>query len=362
MNKDEIVVLSNDIDINWDLFEGGAKGRKAYKELFLMLEDIGFEIGSEYITSGVKIDFVCKNNPKIVLNIPPRDFKVKTYPSIMKFFNDLNVQGDKFLCWSNITQGKRQILIAKILTWDGVEVDIAISHYWNFCESRKSAYEYIKSNNYIVLSGYKGNQEYMKIGYNCTHNTKADVVPNSFKNGVGCKKCGYETVSKKMKGRLVGELSPCYGRTGKKHPLYGKRGSLCKNWKGGVSSLSQHLRAYMKKSLWTKKSFEVSNYNCVITGKNNGDLQLHHIYGFNIILREALEILRLDTKEEIGEYTIKELNLLESTVEQLHFKYGLGVPLTKNIHDEFHSIYGAGNNTPEQFEEFKKMKLEQAVA
>jgi len=84
---------------------------------------------------------------------------------------------------------------------------------------------------------------------------------------------------------------------------------------------------------------------------------IHHLYNFNSILKETLKILDIPIHKNIKKYTIKELTLISRTCEQIHYKYGLGVCLSKEVHKEFHSLYGTKNNTKEQFEEFKMKAL-----
>ena len=47
---------------------------------------------------------------------------------------------------------------------------------------------------------------------------------------------------------------------------------------------------------------------------------------------------------------------LESSVRRKHYAIGYGVPLTKEIHNEFHSKYGRINNSIDQLIEFAKEK------
>lgn len=122
------------------------------------------------------------------------------------------------------------------------------------------------------------------------------------------------------------------------------------NYKNGISSISEYIRIRLKK--WKVHSLIEQRYTCQLTGKTGGELNVHHSYSFNLILQETLEQTNLPLHSEIGKYTQEELKLLEDTCLELHYKYGLGVCLTKEVHDHFHKIYGRGDNTPEQLVEF----------
>lgn len=102
---------------------------------------------------------------------------------------------------------------------------------------------------------------------------------------------------------------------------------------------------------WKFDSLKEHNFKCFITN-TYGFLDVHHLYGFNFILNETLNELFLPIKPIIGDYTKEELDLIEKRCLELHYEYGLGVPLLSNIHKDFHNIYGYGDNTPKQFYEF----------
>jgi hypothetical protein len=127
-------------------------------------------------------------------------------------------------------------------------------------------------------------------------------------------------------------------------------GSNNPSYKGGRTPLYDHLRKTIDP--WKRDSMERCNYKCVITG---GEFDIvHHLYPFNKILQETIDALNLIIHKNIGDYTEEELKIIENTCLELHYKYGFGVCLREDIHILFHRLYEKGNNTPEQFEEFKQ--------
>lgn len=123
------------------------------------------------------------------------------------------------------------------------------------------------------------------------------------------------------------------------------------NWSGGESSLSSYLRCRLYD--WTYNSLKKNNYKCYISGTKK-DLEVHHLHNFNNIIYESLNELNLEMRKNYTLYTQTELRQLVKVCRKLHYRYGLGVPLSKEIHREFHSIYGKKNNNNEQFLEFCK--------
>ena len=102
---------------------------------------------------------------------------------------------------------------------------------------------------------------------------------------------------------------------------------------------------------WKKKSMESCNYKCVLTGKKFDDI--HHKYSFNLILKETLDTINIDDRESIDDYTDEELKNILNTFHSIQNKYPLGVCLSRDVHKLFHKIYGYGDNTVEQWNEFE---------
>lgn len=197
----------------------------------------------------------------------------------------------------------------------------SLKHDFNYIEN------IYKNKSCVLLSGedeYKNNTSILKFRCN-KHNTI--IQQSSYQSFVsakyGCYLCSIEN------------------RSGENHYY----------WNGGISPLHNYMRDKIVQ--WRADSLKYNNYKCYLTGEK-GNIIVHHLYGFKQILEESLQELNLDLHDTINQYTEDELNLLTQKIIDKHYKYGYGVILISPIHDLFHNIYLRGNNTPEQFEEFKQ--------
>ena len=115
------------------------------------------------------------------------------------------------------------------------------------------------------------------------------------------------------------------------------------------TKISAFLRSNNKK--WIRKSLANSNGKCVIS--NMTSKTVHHLHGFNLIVDETLKRLGYSETIEFNKLISQELDSLLHAFRSVQDKYPLGVCLLEDIHKVFHNKYGYGNNTIEQFEEFK---------
>ena len=74
---------------------------------------------------------------------------------------------------------------------------------------------------------------------------------------------------------------------------------------------------------WRKQVFQRDNYTCQISGQTDVEIIAHHLNGYDWDKEHRTDINN-------------------------------GITLSKKIHDLFHKQYGYGDNTKEQFEEFKQ--------
>ena len=139
------------------------------------------------------------------------------------------------------------------------------------------------------------------------------------------------------------------GRIGNKNP----------NYKGGITLIAKHLRNLNIIRQWRKDTYIRENSKCQLTGKHvhGGNSDVHHLYSFNMIVKEAHDLYNIQIKENVSEYTEEELKLLEEYVASCHIDTSNAVLLSEEVHSLFHTIYGCKNNTPEQYIEFKERYL-----
>lgn len=106
-------------------------------------------------------------------------------------------------------------------------------------------------------------------------------------------------------------------------------------------------------SQWKKESMAACNYKCVITGGSFD--HIHHLYAKNSILNDALRNLGVNRDFDINncDDETKDAILREFLNEQS--KHPLGVCLRGDVHMAYHSKYGRGYNTPDEFKEFVEL-------
>lgn len=118
---------------------------------------------------------------------------------------------------------------------------------------------------------------------------------------------------------------------------------------GKYKNIQEYIRS--KLSVWSNKYRKECNYACSVSGVRS-NIIVHHIRGFNLLLNEAFEDLNFKIKDKFEDYAEKELEELWEYFYNLQELYGEYCCVTENIHKLFHNIYGYGNNTKEQWDEF----------
>ncbi len=146
----------------------------------------------------------------------------------------------------------------------------------------------------LLETVYKGSK--IKMEYICNCRRTAWITLSDFQSGRRCKKCAIERISGKNHYRYNFDLTEEEREIGRNYPEYDK---------------------------WRKDVYERDNFTCCITGKRGGDLVVHHLDSYD---------------------NNKELRIILSN----------GITISEEYHKLFHKIYGMGNNTREQFEEFLK--------
>lgn len=268
---------------------------------------------------------------------------------------------------------------------------------------KKTHQEFIKevqqltNNEYQVLDEYINSTTKIKFKHIVCGNI-FEMTPNSFLMGCRCPKCsskqGHDKLSKKfmkteeqflldienkfngkiiMIGEYIDSFTPIKFYC-TKHQIYFintprnvynsktgccpecalNKGEDCYKWKGGESELKDMVRHFDKE--WQINTNDFYKHRCIITNKNT-DIVIHHIWkSFADIYQELMDNLGYEYNTQRKNLSDKELEKIREYTILIHNKYGLGVPINRKLHEEFHKQYGTINNTPEQFIEFAKTK------
>jgi hypothetical protein len=115
------------------------------------------------------------------------------------------------------------------------------------------------------------------------------------------------------------------------------------------TNIAEYVRSRLYE--WKNHVRKQSNYTCAITGEHS-NLVIHHIYGFNLLLAEAIDNIEFPIYDNMSEYSDEKLDELVEEFLSLQEYYGQYICISENVHKHFHSIYGCGNNTKQQWDEF----------
>lgn len=120
--------------------------------------------------------------------------------------------------------------------------------------------------------------------------------------------------------------------------------------KSGYETLAMYIRKNINE--WKQKSAKSCGYRCALTGRSFDEI--HHKHGFRLIFDEALSNIKIEDKGSIDDYTDEELQCMLNEFTRIQSLYPLGVCLCKEVHKLYHHIYGYGNNTVDQWNEFEQ--------
>lgn len=101
---------------------------------------------------------------------------------------------------------------------------------------------------------------------------------------------------------------------------------------------------------WKKASSQRCNYKCFITGMAFDDI--HHLYSRNAIIRDVCQAHNIPEDIDINSSSQEEKDAFLQLYWEEEAKHPLGICLVKSIHKQFHDMYGYGDNTVQQFQDF----------
>lgn len=226
----------------------------------------------------------------------------------------------------NIRNQAQKKGITKSRLWTKEEDDILINNYFELCMNEIISLLPGRTRDGIVHRAQKLNIAYAKYS-----KEDIDYIRNNYLKMSDCEIAKYL-------GRTRASIKE------KRHKLKCLREPTYI-----VNDLSEYIRHHNYN--WRQNSIEYFNLKHLTTKDSN--IEIHHLYGFNLIVKDTLKRLKID-EDSID---VKDNKMMEYILEEFYIeqdKHPLGICLHKDIHKQFHNIYGYGNNTPDQFNEFLK--------
>ena len=195
--------------------------------------------------------------------------------------------------------------------------------------------KYYEDLGYEILR-YKDKNGRMKVkkGTKITIKVKDLKTKSDTKIKVKCDECGNEYIMMYKDYNRYNHDGKIYCNkcantvllSGKNNPNYGgktsKRGKNHHNWNPNKTDEERKIdRNYIEYATFVKRVLKRDNYTCQCCKKHDENLQVHHLDSYNWCKEKRTD----DTN---------------------------GITLCSRCHENFHSIYGRGDNTKEQFEEW----------
>lgn len=296
--------------------------KRTHEEFLKIVADFDvldeFEVTGKYVNNSTKIKIFHKKCNR-EFSIIPRDFTRRKRCSLCnkkvklttKEFEEhiRKIDGDKYSLLSEYISDSKKVKLKH--NECGYIWNITPSHYKQGkrcpkCNGtkKKTTIEFkqeIKSiigDQYILLEEYKGANKKIKIMHNSPdcNNHIYETTPSNIKRGRGCPKCAVLSRSEENHFRYNNKLTD-----------------------EDRKNNGRHSSEYKK---WRDKVFHNFEYKCDCCGVEGGELNAHHLNSWNTHVEERYNV-------------------------------GNGVLLCVKCHIKFHSIYGFGFNTKEQYYNFK---------
>lgn len=315
-----------------------------YEDVKKFFNDNGFElVDKEYINSNTKIKFMCPTHGIVQKSFT--DFKKhpicptcsnktrKPISEVIEIFSNMGYTliSDKYF------NGKQKLEFYCPLHGikTGILINIQRGHACNECGNSKigdklrHSIEYVRdkfsSKGYTLLEDTYIDAK-TRMRYLCPKHGEQMINFSNLNSGYGCPVCGLE--------RRSGSGSP--------------------EWKGGVSRIRDEYRSVI--APWTKECMDKTGYTCEVTGLH-GNLNVHHMYRFELILNKTLKQFGVEGYDTIGELSASQSRELKELFIENNNKLANPVVMLRSVHYDFHEFCGSSkeDTTFEQLEEFKKL-------